>query len=197
MFAGRPTFLRAFVRPLSLALVGCLAVGYCAGWSPSQPYADPYADALIRAHTRAATALRHRSDSLAALATRAETVYAATRRSASARVAEVPALGIAGDTIVLTEGRFPVARPVVALVVAMSRALVAQDSALRVADRLIAVQRDQHQTDLARIAESDSTVTALQALIPKPPGKIRRVFLQLKAPALFLAGVVIGAKAVR
>ena len=75
--------------------------------------------------------------------------------------------------------------------------MAVQDSALAEADRLLAVKDQQLATDVLRLAESDSTVATLEALIPKPPGKIRRVFLQMKGPALFLAGVWIGSRAVR
>lgn len=47
------------------------------------------------------------------------------------------------------------------------------------------------------IADLSVENAALKAAIPKPPGKIRRVFLQMKAPLIFAAGLYIGAKAVR
>lgn len=150
---------RVPVRPLVLALAGCLAVGWCLGWHPGGDDASAY-DAIVTAHTRRAKELGRSRDSLATLATRAETVYVASRRRASALVAELPRVETAGDTIVLTEGRFVAPAPVVALVVRQAHTIQAQESALVAADTTIVALHRVIAADALVAVEQDSVIAA-------------------------------------
>lgn len=168
-------------------------MGYCAGWRPTDDgrYESGYADAQVRAILHAKAQLARRADSLATLAARAETVYVATRRRAAAQVAELPAVGIAGDTIVLTEGRFVAPAPMVALVVRQARVIQVQDSALTRADSLLAVKDRQLAVADSGRAESDSLAALYKAQIPKRPNWLARTWDAVKVPLAFVGGVTV------
>ena len=172
-------FLRRHARLVGLLVTGCVALGVVRGW-PGPSDVDPYASAIIRAHSRKmaadAQALREAHTALA----RADT--SATRTLVRYRAVR----GIAGDTVRLTDTVW------VKALIASSDSVVRSCTELQSSCALFRVRADSVIADLT--TERDALQAEVKAL--RPSG-LSRVWNQVKVPAVFLAGAWLGTRVTR
>lgn len=169
-------FLRRHARLIGLLVTGCVGL-YAVGvvrWSPDGP--DPYASAIIRAHTRKMAA-----DAQALREARAAVVHDSV-------------------TVTRTVARYHTVRDTTRLTdtVWVKQMLAAGDSVVRSCTELqsscalFRVRADSVIADLQ--TENDALTAEVKAL---HPSRVGRLWNQVKVPAAFLAGAWLGSRVVR
>ena len=168
-------FLRRHARLVGLLVTGCVALGVVRGW-PVPSDADPYASAIIRAHSRKmaadAQALRE-----------ARTALAASQ-----------------DTVTRVVTRYRMLRDTLDIhdTVQVVRFVERADSVVRACTELqSSCERFRVRADsvIAGLTlEHDALAAEVKALTPS---RVGRLWSRVRVPLVFAAGLYVGAKAAR